>query len=212
MSAASPAPTPGRVVTVTANAAVDHTVVVPGFRAGEVNRVASEVRNPGGKGVNVAAALRMLGVDVVVTGFLGAGNDELFTEFFATEGIEDRFVRVDGATRTGIKIVDDAGTTTDLNLPGSRVSGEDVDRLVATVGELAEPFDLTHQAVSRHVGILRRCGLIRQRVDGQRRPCRLDAARMEELAGWISEQQREWESRLDRLDEHLAAVQVERSR
>lgn len=82
----------------------------------------------------------------------------------------------------------------------------------ATVGELAEPFDLTHQAVSRHVGILRRCGLIRQRVDGQRRPCRLDAARMEELAGWISEQQREWESRLDRLDEHLAAVQVERSR
>ena len=137
MSAASPAPTPGRVVTVTANAAVDHTVVVPGFRAGEVNRVASEVRSPGGKGVNVAAALRVLSVDVVVTGFLGAGNDELFTEFFATEGIEDRFVRVDGATRTGIKIVDDAGTTTDLNLPGSRVSGEDVDRLVATVGELA---------------------------------------------------------------------------
>jgi len=82
----------------------------------------------------------------------------------------------------------------------------------ATVGELAEPFDLTHQAVSRHVGILRRCGLIRQRVDGQRRPCRLDAERMEELVGWISAQQREWESRLDRLDKHVAAVRVERSR
>jgi DNA-binding transcriptional ArsR family regulator len=82
----------------------------------------------------------------------------------------------------------------------------------ATVGELAEPFDLTHQAVSRHVGILRRCGLIRQRVDGQRRPCRLDVERMQELVGWISEQQREWESRLDRLDDHLASVQQERSR
>ncbi|HEV3013257.1 MAG TPA: metalloregulator ArsR/SmtB family transcription factor, partial [Actinomycetota bacterium] len=45
-------------------------------------------------------------------------------------------------------------------------------RGAATVGELAEPFDLTHQAISRHVGILRRCGLIHHRVDGPRRPCR----------------------------------------
>lgn len=82
----------------------------------------------------------------------------------------------------------------------------------ATVGELAEPFDLTHQAVSRHVGILRRCGLIRQRVDGQRRPCRLDAERMQELAGWISDQRRAWESRLDRLETHLASVREERDR
>ena len=77
----------------------------------------------------------------------------------------------------------------------------------ATVGQLAEPFDLTHQAISRHVGILRRCGLIDQRVEGQRRPCRLNVERMQELVGWIAEQQREWESRLDRLEEHLAAVQ-----
>ncbi|HWM18839.1 MAG TPA: metalloregulator ArsR/SmtB family transcription factor [Ilumatobacteraceae bacterium] len=82
----------------------------------------------------------------------------------------------------------------------------------ATVGELAEPFDLTHQAVSRHVGVLRRCGMIQQRVDGQRRPCRLDVDRMQELVGWISEQQREWESRLDRLEEHVVSVRAERSR
>lgn len=82
----------------------------------------------------------------------------------------------------------------------------------ATVGELAEPFDLTHQAVSRHVGILRRCGLIHQRVDGQRRPCRLDAERLSELAGWIGEQQRQWGSRLDALETHLASVRADRSR
>jgi DNA-binding transcriptional ArsR family regulator len=76
----------------------------------------------------------------------------------------------------------------------------------ATVGELAEPFDLSHQAISRHVGVLRRCGLIQQRVDGQRRPCRLDVDRMQDLVGWIGEQQREWRSRLDRLEEHLAAL------
>lgn len=82
----------------------------------------------------------------------------------------------------------------------------------ATVGELAKPFDLTHQAVSRHVGILRRCGLIQQRVDGQRRPCRLNIERMQELSGWITEQQQEWESRLDRLEEHLVSLQKDRGR
>lgn len=75
-----------------------------------------------------------------------------------------------------------------------------------TVGELAEPFDLTHQAISRHVGILRRCGLIHQRVDGQRRPCRLNAERMHELSGWITEQQQAWEARLDRLEDRLATI------
>ncbi|MFD0743380.1 ArsR/SmtB family transcription factor [Phytohabitans flavus] len=81
----------------------------------------------------------------------------------------------------------------------------------ATVGELAEPFDLTPQAISHHVGILRRCRLVLQRVDGQRRPCRLNTERMLELSGWITEQQREWESRLDRLEEHLASVRAKRA-
>ena len=80
----------------------------------------------------------------------------------------------------------------------------------ATVGELAEPFDLTHQSISRHVGVLRRCGLIHQRVDGQRRPCRLNVERMQELSGWINAQQREWESRLNRLEGHLASLREER--
>ena len=81
----------------------------------------------------------------------------------------------------------------------------------ATVSELAEPSGLTHQAISRHVGILRRCGLIHQRVDGQRRPCRLDGERMQELAGWIIEQRRQWESRLDKLEDHLTSLQGERT-
>src|SRR4029450_7723125 len=75
------------VLTVTANAAVDHTVWIPGFRAGEVNRVQDEDRSPGGKGVNVAAALRALNVDVDATGFLGRDNDGLFAAFFADAGI-----------------------------------------------------------------------------------------------------------------------------
>ncbi len=53
---------------------------------------------------------------------------------------------------------------------------------------------------------LKRDLLIQQRVDGQRRPCRLDEDRLRELGGWIGEQQREWESRLDRLEDTLAGV------
>ena len=108
----------------------------------------------------------------------------------------------------------DAGLDAAFAALGDRTRRAIISRLAmgeATVGELAEPFDLTHQAISRHVGILRRCGLIQQRVDGQRRPCRLDVERMQDLVGWISEQKREWESRLDRLDEHLAAVRTRRS-
>jgi 1-phosphofructokinase len=128
------------VVTVTANPALDHTVWVPGFRAGEVNRAVDEHLSPGGKGVNVAAFLTALGVPVLATGFLGTPNAALFDAFFAAEGIAARFVPVAGATRTGIKIVDDeAGTTTDINFPGFAVTDGDLSALEATVSGLAAP-------------------------------------------------------------------------
>lgn len=73
----------------------------------------------------------------------------------------------------------------------------------ATVGELAGPYDLTPQAISHHVGVLRRCGLVEQRREGTRRPCRLNVARLSELSGWIDEQRRTWDDRLDALETHL---------
>ncbi|WDZ85297.1 ArsR/SmtB family transcription factor [Micromonospora cathayae] len=74
----------------------------------------------------------------------------------------------------------------------------------ATVGELAEPFDLTPQAISHHVGVLRRCGLVEQRREGTRRPCRLRIHQMALLSRWIDEQRRIWEDRLDALEHHLS--------
>jgi DNA-binding transcriptional ArsR family regulator len=73
----------------------------------------------------------------------------------------------------------------------------------ATVGELAEPFDLTQQAISHHVGVLRRCGLVEQRREGTRRPCRLRVDRLTVLSGWIDDQRRAWADRLDALENHL---------
>ncbi|SCG72832.1 ArsR/SmtB family transcription factor [Micromonospora coxensis] len=74
----------------------------------------------------------------------------------------------------------------------------------ATVGELAEPFDLTPQAISHHVGVLRRCGLVEQRREGTRRPCRLSVDRLALLGTWIEAQRRTWNDRLDALERHLA--------
>ena len=73
----------------------------------------------------------------------------------------------------------------------------------ATVGELAGPFDLTPQAISHHVGVLRRCGLIEQRREGVRRPCRLRADRLSVLSSWIDDQRQIWEGRLEALEQHL---------
>lgn len=96
-----------RVVTVTLNPAIDQTLSVPGFTAGQVNRVAESRSDAGGKGVNVASVLADLGVEVIATGFLGVENQGLFEAFFARKRIDDRFVRIAGSTRVGIKIVDD---------------------------------------------------------------------------------------------------------
>ncbi|MFC8850276.1 MULTISPECIES: ArsR/SmtB family transcription factor [unclassified Micromonospora] len=73
----------------------------------------------------------------------------------------------------------------------------------ATVGELAAPFDLTQQAISHHIGVLRRCGLVEQRREGTRRPCRLRVDQLSLLGTWIDDQRRAWRDRLDALEQHL---------
>jgi DNA-binding transcriptional ArsR family regulator len=78
----------------------------------------------------------------------------------------------------------------------------------ATVGELAEPFDLTPQAISHPVGVLRRCGLVEQRREGTRRPCRLRVDQLAQLGGWIDDQRRAWGDRLDTLGHHLTTGQT----
>lgn len=70
----------------------------------------------------------------------------------------------------------------------------------ATVNELAEPFSITKQAVSRHIQVLEAAGLITRSRDGQRRPCHLAPAALETLTSWIDTYRLETESRYRRLD------------
>jgi DNA-binding transcriptional ArsR family regulator len=79
----------------------------------------------------------------------------------------------------------------------------------ASVTELAKPFDMTLPAVSKHLKVLERAGLIARSRDAQWRPCRLRAQRLEEAADWVQRYRRFWEQSLDRLDEHLRELQGE---
>jgi len=117
-------------VTLTLNPAIDQTLAIDNFIAGQVHRVQNATSVAGGKGVNVASALADFGLSVAATGFLGRDNEALFAQLFARKKIEDRFVRLDGATRTGIKIADAAlNFTTDINFPGLAPSPRDLEML-----------------------------------------------------------------------------------
>jgi DNA-binding transcriptional ArsR family regulator len=77
----------------------------------------------------------------------------------------------------------------------------------ATVSELAEPLPISLPAVSRHLKVLERAGLIARNRSAQSRPSRLRAERLGEATAWIESCRAIWESRLDRLDEHLQDIQ-----
>jgi DNA-binding transcriptional ArsR family regulator len=80
----------------------------------------------------------------------------------------------------------------------------------ATVNQLAEPFALTQQAISKHIKVLERAGLISRSRIAQARPCRLEPARFDAAADWIDRHRQLWHERYNRLDEHLAALAAHR--
>ena len=77
----------------------------------------------------------------------------------------------------------------------------------ATVGELAAPFEMSLPAVSRHLKVLERAGLIARGREAQWRPCRLAPEPLREVAGWLESYRRFWEASLDRLDDYLTDLQ-----
>jgi DNA-binding transcriptional ArsR family regulator len=77
----------------------------------------------------------------------------------------------------------------------------------ATVTELARPFAMSQPAISKHLKVLERAGLISRGRDAQWRPCRLEAGPLRDVADWVERYRRNWEQRFDRLDEYLHDLQ-----
>jgi 1-phosphofructokinase family hexose kinase len=118
------------IVTVTLNAAVDRTLLVPNFQVGHRHRASVGYQSAGGKGINVARALKRLGVPVVCTGLSGGRNGTLLVEELTGEGILNDFVRIRGESRTSTAVLDPTSNVyTEINEWGPEVAEDELDTL-----------------------------------------------------------------------------------
>ena len=111
------------IITVTLNAAIDKTLAVPNFRLGRRHRAVEQTAMAGGKGVNVARALRALGQPVIATGVAGGPTGTRIVEHLTEEGILNDFVRIREESRTSTAVVDPtSGEQTEINEHGPHVT------------------------------------------------------------------------------------------
>jgi 1-phosphofructokinase/tagatose 6-phosphate kinase len=131
------------IVTVTLNAAIDRTLTVPNFQRGQRHRASDAVTLAGGKGINVARALKTLGVPVVATGLIGGRAGSRIVEELTNEAILNDFVHIDGESRTSTAVVDPAGGTyTEINEWGPAVREEELDVLREKLRYLTQGAEL----------------------------------------------------------------------
>jgi 1-phosphofructokinase len=113
------------IATVTLNPAIDKSLAVPRFEVGKTNRGEVRRTDAGGKGINVAKAVKQFGAAVCALGFVGGSNGRFIVEALAASGIPADFINVPGETRVNLKIHDPVyGTETELNEPGFQVFPE----------------------------------------------------------------------------------------
>jgi len=126
------------ILTVTLNVALDRTVAVPRMRLGHRHRAVESRRAPGGKGVNVARALKQLGQPVIATGLAGGATGARIRELLTAEEVLHDFTEVAGDSRTNISIVDPtSGGQSEINERGPEVSSEELRRFLARLRYLA---------------------------------------------------------------------------
>ena len=118
------------IVTVTLNAAMDRTLSVPNLQLGQRHRASLSFASAGGKGINVARALKRLGVPVVATGLAGGRNGTLIVEDLTSEGILNDFVRIRGDSRTSLAVLDPISNAhTEINEWGPEVDESELETM-----------------------------------------------------------------------------------
>jgi 1-phosphofructokinase family hexose kinase len=126
------------ILTVTLNAAVDRTVAVPNFRLARRHRAVESRTVAGGKGINVARALSLLGRPVIATGFVGGPTGTRVLEQLHEESVLTDFIRIAAETRINLAVIDPtSGDQTEINERGPAVSPEEVKKLFERIAYLA---------------------------------------------------------------------------
>jgi 1-phosphofructokinase family hexose kinase len=116
------------IITVTLNAAIDKTLEVPSFTPGRRHRTVDQTTMPGGKGVNIARAIKQLGQPVIATGFVGGATGTRIVEALGDESILSDFVRIHDESRTNTVVLDPTtGLHTEINERGPAVSAHELE-------------------------------------------------------------------------------------
>jgi 1-phosphofructokinase family hexose kinase len=127
------------IITVTLNAAIDKTLAVPNFRLGRRHRAVEQAAMAGGKGVNVARALKALGQPVIATGVAGGHTGTRIIEQLTEDAILNDFVRIHGESRTSTAVVDPTtGEQTEINERGPDVAEAELELFVDKLLYLAK--------------------------------------------------------------------------
>jgi 1-phosphofructokinase family hexose kinase len=131
------------ILTVTLNAAIDRTVAVPNFRLGHRHRAVESRTVAGGKGINVARALKLLGRPVIAAGFAGGPTGTRLLEQLREEAVLTDFTRIAAETRINLAVIDPtSGEQTEINERGPAVSPEEVEVFVERLRYLADGAEL----------------------------------------------------------------------
>ena len=142
------------IVTVTMNAAIDRTLTVPNFQRGQRHRATEGLTLAGGKGINIARALKRFGVPVVATGLAGGQTGTRIVEALTAEAILNDFVRIEGESRTSTAIVDPTGGSyTEVNEWGPHVEPDELETLLEKLTYLSRGADYAIFAGSLPRGI-----------------------------------------------------------
>lgn len=124
------------ILTVTPNAALDRTAIMPGFALDRVNNTKAFLTQPGGKGINVARVLKAFGERVVATGFIGGETGKLIKNGLERSGIATDFAVVAGESRTCLAIIDPSrGAITEIHEQGPELGAHDVSKLEALLAK-----------------------------------------------------------------------------
>jgi 1-phosphofructokinase/tagatose 6-phosphate kinase len=130
------------IVTVTLNAAIDRTLTVPNFQRGQRHRASEGLTLAGGKGINIARALKRSGVPVIATGLAGGKTGMRIVEELTAEAILNDFVRIEDESRTSTAIVDPTGGSyTEVNEWGPHVAAEELEILLEKLTYLSRGAD-----------------------------------------------------------------------
>ena len=130
------------IVTVTLNAALDRTLTVPNFQRGQRHRASGSLTLAGGKGINIARALKRMDIPVVATGLAGGRTGVRIVEELTAEAILNDFVRIGDESRTSTAVVDPTGSSyTEINEWGPQVEPDELDFLREKIHYLASGAD-----------------------------------------------------------------------